>query len=294
MSTKKLIALLITAAVLIALPIAATAQDYDYHTPEFFNENEYQKLVDFALQGDNLAKLNWDLSAPDLWDGVYWEFLEPDGKTVTSITLGGMGLTGRLDVSGFADLEFLLVGKNQLDGLDLAGNAALELLTCSENNLTALDVTESPNLEFLGCYENNLTALDLSENPKLWLLSAGSNQLATLDLSKNPLLQDLYCWGNKLTDISSLENLQNLRYVVISDNYLDLSDPKTMAVIDKIQQTVLANGGEGVAYTPQNEVPPPPTGIADVQGFVVGAVVLVGVSAGLLLTLRTRENTKEF
>jgi hypothetical protein len=68
--------------------------------------------------------------------------------------------------------------------------------------------------------ENGLTEIDLSSSPALERLIICDNFLTEIDLSNNPLLNFFYINYNRLDDISSLANLQNLMYLDLSSNLL--------------------------------------------------------------------------
>ena len=117
------------------------------------------------------------------------------------------------------NLNELYCYDNQLTILPVLPNS-LEFLKCSYNKLTTL-----PNLP------NNLTTLDCSNN-KLTTLPDLPNTLYTLDCSNNELttlpelpvnLQHLDCSCNEINNLD-ISNLQNLKYIDIAKNYLNLNN----------------------------------------------------------------------
>jgi hypothetical protein len=137
----------------------------------------------------------------------------------------------------------LNAGQNQLTEIDVSNNIALRDLNVQLNNLTALDVSNNTALESLNISGNKFNTLDVSNNIALRDLSVWSNELSELDLSNNPALRDLYFSNNAFTDISFLEDFENLRHVDVRWNRLDLDCDDVNASIAKIQATVAANDG---------------------------------------------------
>ena len=182
------------------------------------NDNDYQKLVTFALQDDNLTKLGWDLDEPRNWEGINWISNGEDPWRVGQIHLADYGLSGELDVSNYTELEYLFVGANQLTGLDVSGNTKL--------------ITLYANV-------NQLTELDFSDNIALKSLLVSNNQLTSI------------------SSLEGLENLGRLvdelapRVIDVRNNFLDLDDPAIMDSINKIKDTVEGNGGN-FYYSPQS------------------------------------------
>ncbi|MCL2054959.1 MAG: leucine-rich repeat protein [Oscillospiraceae bacterium] len=261
-----------------------------YKVPLGYNENDFTKLIDFAMQDDNLDKLDWDLDDPDSWRGISWDTAST--KRVRIIDIYSRTLTGSLDVSDFTSLQQLIVSDNQLTALDVSNNTALRQLFAESNRLTTLDVSKntslthlrvsgnqlkafdvsnnkalmsleandnqlrnlnvSNNIALLSLYvrNNQLTALDVSSNTSLGQLHANGNQLKTLNFSNNTELSLLNASNNQLTDISSFEDFQNLITVNVSYNLLNLQNAKVQASIEKIQGTVDGNSGT-FEYTPQ-------------------------------------------
>ena len=113
-----------------------------------------------------------------------------------------------------------------------------------------LDVSDFTELMGLDLRGQNVDEVNLSNTPKLEFLWVSGGLTYNIDVSANFSLKTLYLHHNQLTDISSLENLENLEYVNVSNNYLNLEDPAIQLSIAKIQATIDKNGGEFI-YTPQ-------------------------------------------
>ncbi|MCL2108869.1 MAG: leucine-rich repeat domain-containing protein [Oscillospiraceae bacterium] len=281
---KKLTSLIIAIAIIQCAAIFSAAETPLYPTPEGFNDNDYQKLVSFALQGDNLEKLGWDLANPYTWGEVFeyvdigkdhnigdsglisWEDKDNTEKRVTRVEVscgaiqyvrdydGDVTLTGHLDVSDFTSLRILYAYENQLTSIDASGCFSLYYIDCSDNQLTELDVSNSTELEYI------------------------------------------YCYNNQLTDISYLRNLNELRNIDVSYNNIDLDNDEVREILIDLQSTVEKNGMRArrafLRYSPQNNdtsftMPKPPvdTGIAPV-GVVVAVFVL---SVGGVVLLRNKK-----
>ncbi|MCL2108665.1 MAG: hypothetical protein FWH20_04890 [Oscillospiraceae bacterium] len=304
MYAKKLIALLITAAVLITLPIAATAQD-DYHTPEFFNENEYRKLVSFFTQNDNNRKifdeLGWEFDDPLSWVykgymGVTWyNHYGTDEYRVAGFKFDGSPFSGDLDLSGFTELYVVNLSYTAIDSINLSGNTTLEYLSVTGSNITSLDISSNTELVELFIHSNKLTSIDISNNLALTAIYIDDNYISEMDLSKHRHLTGFSAARNKLRSISSLEDLELLCYVDVRDNYLDLTSPQVATSIAKVQATVDKNEDNesilhgwwmrGVEYEPQNEAAfaAAPTWTIDLQKLIAALVALIGMSAVMRL-----------
>jgi hypothetical protein len=269
------------------LTISATA----YPTPAGFNDNDYQKLVAFALQYDNLDKLGWDLSDPASWNEgspnvvrtVIWN--EETEKRVIHISIGHLALEGKLDISDFIALDALIcVGNqlteinvfnnsvlrhfdcsyNQLTALDVSSNIALELLTFGYNKLTEIDVSKNASLKHLCVSGNHFTEIDVSNNIELQSLNVVDNMFSELDVSKNLALKEIYVRNNQLIELNLLTNIA-LESLDISDNQLtDISSLENL-------QHLGANGYVSVCHNYLNlDCPDIQASIAKIKATVEG------------------------
>jgi hypothetical protein len=205
----------------------------DFPTPDGYSDNDYQKLVKFMSQENNFG-VSVDSR---IWQrAIQWNDDTPKRVTCISFEDDWSGhVYGKLDVSDFTALESIVFAGMEIDGIDL---------------------TNTPSLEHLHI-SGNLVEIDVTGNPALKTLRLHDNTLVSLDLSNNSLLEEVICHGNKLTGISSFEDLPNLKYVSVNHNFLDLNCPAIQESIAKIQATVDRNGGEFI-YTPQRtpDIPP--------------------------------------
>ncbi|MCL2020375.1 MAG: dockerin type I domain-containing protein [Oscillospiraceae bacterium] len=193
-------------------------------TPADYSCNDYQKLVAFANQGNNLAALGWDLGNPGNWYGVIWSYNGYLGLyEARDINIRDRGLTGVLDVSDFAGLETLNVSMNQLTSINASNVEYLYSLIAVGNQLETLDVSNNPDLKLLQISGNQLETLDVSNNLNLEHLDVGVNQLETLDVSNNVKLQELLLSGNRLTTLD-VSNNPDLFLLNVGDNRLTTLD----------------------------------------------------------------------
>ncbi|MCL2628451.1 MAG: protein kinase [Oscillospiraceae bacterium] len=210
-----------------------------YPTPEGYNDNDYQKMITFFLQGNNHAgnadaiksvNPNFDLNDPETWEwstgqnrynGVRWR--EESGELrIISIRYWNnwynnemnttVGLTGELDVTGLSYMEHLSVSNNNITNVNFSENTILRHLDLSGNGLTHLDLTDLPKLTWLTLQENNLTDIDITENTLIEILDLKANHLTTLDVSNQIALREFICGENYLTALNLSNNI-NLRYL---------------------------------------------------------------------------------
>lgn len=213
----------ITADTVINEPLHVYAQ-WTMDTPEGFNNNDFQRLLAFALQGENATKLDWDLTKPGTWAGITWN--NAAEKRVTAIDCHGSssapenGLTGSLYLSGCTFLEELNCAFNNLGSLNVVDCTALTDLSCHHNFwLDSLDITGCTALKYLNCSESNLSSLDISSCTALEELSCSYNNLEILDVSGLTALTELSCYANYLTSLN-VTNCSALAYLDCEDNEL--------------------------------------------------------------------------
>lgn len=135
-----------------------------------------------------------------------------DEGTLIGITWNKVGLTGKLDLGSFANLESVSFNNNAVTELDVTKCTKLEKLLCNSNQLTELDVAKCPELISLQCNKNRLSALDVTQCATLETLWCNRNQITSLDMSKSTELVNLYCDRNSLTKLD-LTNCTKLETV---------------------------------------------------------------------------------
>lgn len=262
--STKLLALLFAAALLLSLfpayTFAESAAQTEYPTPEGYNDYEYQKLLSFLLQEDNLSALGWVPEYPQTWKGVTWAAASGE-KRVQDLILtrlaDGPAIAGELNLTDFYALQRFSCGENaltkltvtrcesltslvcvnnRLTTLDVRGLTALMALQCQKNNLIALTLGNNPELITLNCQENCLSVLDVAAVPSLKNLSCAQNALTALRVAQNPALETLYCAENSLSTLP-LGNCTELTTLECNDNLLWMLDVSASAKLTKLHCT---------------------------------------------------------
>ena len=192
-----------------------------------FNVNETVKLKQFlALESEESGKKNYqqlgiqNLETVD-WtkiDGLVWN----SNGCLDSMTWFRKKLGGDLDLSGFAELRYVVCVYNGINSIDVTGCTDLLYFDCYSNYLTSVDVTTNINLEWICCRWQNapLREIDLTHNPKLYHFCGSGNQFEYIDISKNPELRDFFCRTNRLKKIDVSNNLK-LKEVYLYQNQLE-------------------------------------------------------------------------
>lgn len=190
-----------------------------------FNDEDYSQN-DVAVMNQVIQNngLNAEESDPEAWATaglVTWDNSSP--KKITKLILRYKELTGRLDVSGLQNLQYLDCSVSQLTDLNVSGLQSLQTLYCGRNRLTGLDLSGLKRLLYLDCGDNRLVALDLSDQALLRELKCPSNQLTDLNVSGLKNLGWLDCTGNRLKELDVI-GLQLLQTLYCSENRLTVLD----------------------------------------------------------------------
>ncbi|MBD5465769.1 MAG: leucine-rich repeat protein [Lachnospiraceae bacterium] len=189
------------------------------------DEEEKERLIQFAILGENKDRLGWNLSDNSTWVGI--EFDE-DGYVI-SIDIPYKELTGVLDVSRFSKLKLINCEGNELTSLILDDCVSLVQAECYYNVLQTLQIKNCENLQYLDCDGNELEELDLSACTNLIELICSNNELTYLDVSLQSQLDVLSCQENRLTSIV-LPETNSLSRINCEYNYLkDLSQFEALA-----------------------------------------------------------------
>jgi Leucine-rich repeat (LRR) protein len=183
--------------------------------------------------------------------------LTPVASTITSLGVGGYGITDLTGIEGFLNLRELYCESNKLTTLPNNLPNSLQLLYCHSNQLTALPnnlpnslqtlfchnnkLTNLPsnlpsNLSELQCFSNQLQVLPTNLPSQLYILHCQNNQLQTLPTNLPNNLQYLYCDGNNITCLPSLPNLFVLR---IDENKITCL-PQTMRLVYNVNHEPLS------------------------------------------------------
>ncbi|CAG8747089.1 12454_t:CDS:2, partial [Racocetra fulgida] len=113
------------------------------------------------------------------------------------------GISGKLIITDFPQLEKIYVRKNKLTQLRLNNCSQLTYLYCRSNKLTELIITNCPNLQIIDASINQLTNLDLSNNRQLEELNISNNQLVKLDLTNCQKTKVLYGLCKKCNQLNT-------------------------------------------------------------------------------------------
>ncbi len=183
------------------------------YKPVSFNQEDVA-LINAIIENNGLVA---DKDSPKSWDFVEWSREEP--KRITGLYLSDKSMSGILDVSGFANLDYLNCSGNGLTELNVSGLAKLEYLNCSGNKLTELNVSGLTKLKFLLSSGMGLTELNVSGLTNLLQIVFANNNLTHFDLSGLTNVDILDCSGNSLTELD-VSSLDHLLYFYCKDNPL--------------------------------------------------------------------------
>ena len=132
--------------------------------PDFvLNADDVATLTQFANQGDNLAKLGWDLSAPETWSGVQWFFATGEYH-VQEVSIRNLALTGHLNLSGMNHLALVSAGNNDLTSIDVSGNDRLQSLFARNAGIHSLNISNCARLAILDIEDNYLNIVDIMDD----------------------------------------------------------------------------------------------------------------------------------
>lgn len=194
---------------LLCLAMLASSQDVSASTVTLKTDKALGETLSVALNGDLLVTLTWE-------DGTKEEY-RSNGK-LRDFIIKSPSLT----ISTDKDITALYVCEDGLTELDVTGAAtSLERLFCSDNALTQLDLSKCTSLTDLDCQDNQLTSLNIVGSGMKYCNVAG-NQLTATGLKSNNVgsLQSLICAGNKMTSISYLSSMTNLKTLLCQNNQL--------------------------------------------------------------------------
>ena len=193
-----------TAKLMSATPVS----DYD--------EEQVDALKEFVNIDDNLSLLGWTIEDISTWNGIQWD----SNGNVISIDIASIGLSGKLNLSSFSDLEILECTNNRLtelilpdiDNLDVycdgnflstnpKNDLYKQLIKYSENGSVVsfsdqcvpenakFNSTELTKLKQFANMDNNLDALGWDiDNPQSysgigWILINGTYYVESIELA---------------------------------------------------------------------------------------------------------------
>lgn len=194
---------------LLCLAMLAFTHNAQASTVTLNTDKAVGETLTLALNADMNVTLTWG-------DGTTIEFYsngQPRDVEVKAATL---------TITTDKDITALYVCEDGLTELDVTGAAtSLERLFCSDNSLTQLDLSKCTNLTDLDCQDNQLTTLNIVGSGMKYVNIAG-NQLTATGLRSNNVgnIVSLVCAGNKMTTISYLSSMTNLKSLLCQGNQL--------------------------------------------------------------------------
>lgn len=167
------------------------------------------------------------------------DLYESDMKVLESLDASNRGIEALDGLELAVNLQELILDSNLVHNFDpIAGLANLVHLSLSNNKLSDISGLASlTNLELLILDGNEIEDISiLSQFSKLTLLSLQENKVKDIGALANLNIEFLNIGYNEIDDISSLLELENLQYVLIMNNPLDLTEgSKTRSVIQTLE-----------------------------------------------------------
>ena len=190
------------------------------------DEVELAKLRDFLSQESavtgvmNYEQLGIDSLEDIIWTavpGLYWSYLT---DRLERVYWAGMKLSGHLDFSDFASLEYVYCSHNDIKSINVTNAVRLKKLDIYTNDIDEIDLTTNPLLTYFRSGYNHIAAIDFSNNPNISFLCCRSNQLDMLDVSDKEYLTELYCGSNHIHTLN-LDNCTALEILSCDYNHLE-------------------------------------------------------------------------
>jgi LPXTG-motif cell wall-anchored protein len=167
------------------------------------------------------------------------DLYESDMKVLNSLDASNRGIEALDGLELAVNLQELILDSNSVHNFDpIAGLSNLVHLSLSNNKLSDISGLASlTNLEMLVLDGNEIVDISiLSQFSKLALLSLQENKVKDIGALANLNIELLNIGYNEIDDISSLLELENLQYVLIMKNPLDLTEgSKTRSVIQTLE-----------------------------------------------------------
>ena len=260
MMKRRLLAALLAAMFALALAAPLTSaipeKTVRFNTPYGYNENDYQKMVEFLEYEDNrvycyFLGLSYDPYDPESW-GCYvydstWDKYYPKGviwsddmqdRRITHVSFACEmwpdPVCGSLDVSDFEALEYVSIYQTGIVSLNCSGCSELTFLNAYENPLLEeLIVDGCSKLDQLTCDRNAISELDVSDCSALKTLTVSENNIAELDVSCCSGLEMLNCGANELSalDVTNCACLYDLVCRENNITKLDLSNNSMLSFL---------------------------------------------------------------
>jgi hypothetical protein len=238
---------------------SGTLLSYDYQKIREdigFNAYDIDILTQFANQDDNLEKLGWDLSEPETWQGVQWIYAN-DEYHVQEISIGGLALSGDLNLSGMEQLTYASCSGNDLASVNVSNCERLRTLFCRNAGISSLNMSDCTTLTVLDCEDNYLNISDIIDEviiiktrESAWVSYLEQKVPYSLNISTSGLTFDK---TSKLLTLSTVELfaegvIPDSVYVAI--NKFDSSGDQTQVLSDTITIDANGSGVVSLAATP--------------------------------------------
>jgi LPXTG-motif cell wall-anchored protein len=205
------------------------ASAYNYLTTPPVPEGEVVRFKDPALEEAVRDALH--IYSRDLY--------ESDMTILISLDASDRGIEELEGLELAANLQELLLDSNAIRNFEpIAGLSNLVHLSLSNNKMSDISgLAALTNLESLILDGNEIVDISiLSQFSKLTLLSLQENKVKDIGPLANLNIEFLNIGYNDIDDISSLLELENLQYVLIMNNPLDLTEgSETRSVIQTLE-----------------------------------------------------------
>lgn len=143
------------------------------------------------------------------YDTVLDDYVLTDNiKDITYLPLDNEGIQDLTGIADFVSLVDIKLNNNQLQTVDLSSNSQLQYLIVGNQELTTLNIANLTNLTNLNVEGSSLTSLDLTTNSNLEILG----------LQDNPELISLNTTGLTELHYVKITNLDKLETIDVSTN----------------------------------------------------------------------------
>ena len=191
------------------------------------------------------------------------------GKIAHEINLTGCtqiqsaGLIGcrveTLILKDCTNLGLFISSNSTLNHADFGGCENINWIQANNLQMETIDLSNCLNLETLDLSGNRLTSIDLESCNALRSIAIYNNLLSELYLPASANLQTAHIQNNMLRDLSSFQNLPNLKALDIRYNYYTFADWDIVTALRlRLAEPRFDNGlvYSGFAYTPQRGFDP--------------------------------------
>ena len=147
------------------------------------NASDVDILTQFAIQGDNLTKLGWDLSQPETWRGIQWVYANNEHH-VQVIFIDNLELTGELNLIGMSQLTRVSCNNNNLSSINVSGNDRLVALFARNSGIHNLNISNTPVLTVVDVDDNYLSIIDIID--EMYIIKLRENAWVSYMVQKLP------------------------------------------------------------------------------------------------------------